>query len=198
MDRHNTRENLFTNDPTRIIYISDKINHSDIGLLCFNIAYYNQVDDEAEQNQKNYIRKPIKLFINSTGGSTYDMWAAIDAILTSKTPIYTYCTGYAMSSAFKIYLAGHKRFATRHATFMYHQVILNQWGTYESIKEEQIENDWAQNKIEEYILSKTKLTKKILNDVRKSKKNLFIHEDEFIKFGIVDEIIKEVDYELEG
>lgn len=30
------------------------------------------------------------------GGGVYDTWALIDIILNSKTPIYTYCAGYAI------------------------------------------------------------------------------------------------------
>lgn len=61
-------------------------------------------------------RDPIKLYINSCGGTIYDMWALIDAIQNSKTPIHTYCMGYAMSAAFDIFLAGHKRYCYKHST----------------------------------------------------------------------------------
>ena len=84
-----------------------------MGCLCFNLLYVLQEDNEKDQKQKNYKREPIKLYINSNGGAIDDMWSLIDIMLNSKTPIYTYCTGYAMSAGFLIFLAGSKRFMTK-------------------------------------------------------------------------------------
>ena len=90
--------------------------------MIWYLLYQIQEDDEKDEKEKDYNREPIKLYINSYGGSIYDMWGLIDVILNSKTPIYTYCTGYAMSAAFKIFLAGHKRYCYKHSIFMYHQM----------------------------------------------------------------------------
>lgn len=115
-----TRDNTYTNTNKKTFYLSDNVDNESIGKLIWDILYQIREDDEKDEKEKDYKREPIKLYINSYGGSVYDMWGLIDIILNSKTPIYTYCTGYAMSAAFKIFLAGHKRYCYKHSTFMYH------------------------------------------------------------------------------
>ncbi|MGN0106192.1 MAG: ClpP family protease, partial [Hominilimicola sp.] len=139
---------------------------------------------------KDYKRKPIKIYISSNGGFVYDMWALIDIILTSKTPVYTYCTGYAMSAGLQIFLAGHKRYCSKHATFVYHQLSGGVVGTYQSMAENMDESKYQQNAIEEYVRSRTNITMKQLEEIRIKKHDVFIHSDEALDLGIVDEIIE--------
>ena len=105
----------------RIFYINNDIDES-LGELCFDLLCLIRKDDKDEKNIKDFKRKPIRLYVQSYGGDIYSMWALIDIILSSKTPVYTYCTGYAMSAGFKIFLAGEKRFISKHAVLMYHQL----------------------------------------------------------------------------
>lgn len=106
----------------RIIYLANDIRNISIGYTNAYLLSLIEKDDKGEAKEKEYKREPIKIYINSYGGNLYDMWSLIDIILNSKTPIYTYCTGYAMSAGFKIFLAGHKRFVSKHATLLYHQL----------------------------------------------------------------------------
>lgn len=106
----------------RIIYLANDIRNISIGHTNAYLLSLIEKDDKGEAKEKEYKREPIKIYINSYGGNLYDMWSLIDIILNSKTPIYTYCKGYAMSAGFKIFLAGHKRFVSKHATLLYHQL----------------------------------------------------------------------------
>lgn len=117
------------------------------------------------------------------------MWGLIDIILNSKTPIYTYCTGHAMSAAFKIFLAGHKRFCYKHSTFMYHQISFWRSGKYQDLVEDREEMDWLNKKIEEYVIDRTNLTKDDIKEIREKKKDFYIHSDKAVKYGIVDEVL---------
>lgn len=184
-----TKENTYCNEENRLFYLSDDVDNSSIGQLCWSLISQLQEDDEKESKEKDFVRKPIKIYINSYGGSVYDMWALIDIILNSKTPIYTYCTGYAMSAAFKIFLAGHKRFATKHATFMYHQMSCRKSGKYQDLVEDRKEMDYLQKSIEEYVVDRTKLTQSDIDDIREKKKDFYIHPKEALKWGVIDEII---------
>lgn len=184
-----TKDNTYCNGDERLFYLSDDVDNSSIGQLCWSLLFLLQQDDKKEETEKNFVRKPIKLYINSYGGSTYDMWALIDIILISKTPIYTYCTGYAMSAAFMIFLAGHKRFVTKHATFMYHQMSCKRQGKYQDLVEDRQQMDYLQKTIEEYVIDRTKLTQADIDDIREKKKNFFIHSVDALKWGIVHEVI---------
>lgn len=176
-------------DDYRIIYLSDDIDSSSIGTAVSHLLKYIAEDDKKDEKKKNYKRKPVKIYINSFGGGVYDMWALIDVIAASKTPIYTYCTGYAMSAGFKIFLAGHKRFCTKHATFLYHQLSSFIGGKHMDIIEAVEENERLQTEIEKYVMSRTSITKEQIKKVRRNKIDWYIPADEALKLGIVDEII---------
>ena len=52
---------------------------------------------------------PVKLHINSLGGSLLDCFSTVDYIRTSKVPIHTIIEGSAASAATIISVSGHKR-----------------------------------------------------------------------------------------
>ena len=184
------KENVLVNTSKRIFYLSDNISNETIAQLNFNLIYLLNEDDEKENEQKNYERKPIKIFINSRGGNVYDMWSLIDIMLNSKTPIYTYCTGYAMSAAFEIFLAGSRRFTSNHATFLYHQTNNGMYGKYQDVIDNQEEWEWVQNRIEEYVASRTKITTEMLKYNREHKKDWYIHTTEALHLGIATDNIE--------
>lgn len=99
-----TKDNTYANTGKRLYFLSDDVDNESIGQLTWNILHQLAEDDEKDKKEKDYKREPIKIYINSYGGEVYDMWGLIDIIVNSKTPIYTYCTGYAMSAAFNIFL----------------------------------------------------------------------------------------------
>lgn len=79
-----TRNNTYTNTNNRTFYLSDDVNNESIGKLMWDILYQIREDDKTDEKEKDYKREPIKLYINSYGGSVYDMWGLIDVILNSK------------------------------------------------------------------------------------------------------------------
>lgn len=185
----NTADNVLINTDSRLFYISDHIDNDSIGKMCFNLLYLLKQDDDEETEKKDFKRKPIKIYINSYGGKIYDMWALIDIIEKSKTPIYTYCTGYAMSAAFEIFLAGHKRFGSRHSTFMYHQMSHYNYGKYQDLVEDREEMNFLNKSNEQYVIERTKIPEHYINEIREKKKDVYFHANTALEYGIIDEII---------
>ena len=83
------------------------------------IRFWNKVDEEAGLIKEE--RKPIKLYINSWGGSLTAAYTIINAIELSETPIWTINIGTAYSAGFFIFITGHKRFAYPLSSFLYHE-----------------------------------------------------------------------------
>lgn len=183
-----SRDNIYINTDERIFYLTDAIDENTLSRINFNILYILQEDEREEKKLKEYERKPIKLFINSPGGNTYDMWSLIDILLTSKTPIHTCCTGYAMSAAFMIFLAGSERIITSHATLMYHQLSGFRHGKYQDLVEDRAELDWIQTQIDEYVVERTKITKDDLSKNRERKQDWYFHGDDAIKYGVATRV----------
>lgn len=183
------KENIMIDTEQRLFYLSDEIDNTSIGTMCFNLLRLLQSDDEQEEKEKNFKRQPIKIYINSYGGTIYDMWSLIDIIINSKTPIYTYCLGYAMSAGFMIFLAGHKRFIGKNATLLYHQLSGGQIGKYTDIKQNIGEYDRVQADIEIYVINRTKISKEKIIEIREKKIDWYIHSENAIDYGIADEVI---------
>jgi len=133
--------------------------------------------------------EPIKLIINSFGGEIYSGLALIDTIDNSPTPIYTICHGSAMSMALIIYAAGHQRYASKNATFMYHEAAYPIEGKVVHHKQELKEVERIDKICDDYLLSKTSFTQKQFNDVKKTQGEWYFDVEIAQKYGLVNEIL---------
>lgn len=155
-----------------------KINEDDVRLT----RYYKYQNIE-------YNPKPIEIYIDSYGGSVYQCFGLMGVIENSKTPVHTIVTGCAMSCGFMILITGHKRFGYRLSTPLYHQVSSVGWGKLEDLETDLKESRRLQNIIEQETLSKTKITKAKLTEIRKTKTDWYMNAKEALNLGVIDAII---------
>lgn len=186
-----TRDNMYIDTNKRVFYIHDGIDEDSMSRICYHLLWLLNDDQEKENKEKDYTRQPIKIYINSHGGYVDDMWSLVDIILNSKTPIYTYSTGYADSCGFFIFIAGHKRYITKHTKMCCHQFSSCVRGTYQDIKEQTEDLDRLWRDFEEYICTQTKITKARLQEVREKKLDWYIYSEESIGLGVATDIISE-------
>ena len=85
------------------------------------IRFWNIADDELGMSLSD--REPIKIYINSIGGSLDAAMTIMNPIQISRTPVYTFNIGSVHRESFLAYIAGHKRFAYADSTFMYTDTI---------------------------------------------------------------------------
>jgi ATP-dependent Clp protease protease subunit len=142
-----------------------------------------------EEDAKKTQKEPIKLIINSFGGELYSGLALVDVIDNSLTPIHTICHGSAMSMALVVFAAGHKRFASKYATFMYHEASYETDGKVLHHKQEIKEADRTDKICDTYFLSKTKFNAKQLKDIRDKRSEWYFDVKIAHKYGLVDEIL---------
>ena len=83
------------------------------------IQFFNRIDQEKKIDVNK--RTPIKIYIDSNGGSLTACFTIIDAIIMSKTPVWTINIGKAYSAGFFIFITGHKRFAYPNSSFLFHE-----------------------------------------------------------------------------
>ncbi len=102
---------------------------------------------------------------------------------------HTIVTGCAMSCGFLILLAGHKRFAHKMSTPLYHQVSTGFFGKVQDMEEKLEEAKRLQTQIEDYTKSRTKIGKKKLREILENKKDWYMSADEALELGVVDEIL---------
>jgi ATP-dependent Clp protease protease subunit len=133
--------------------------------------------------------EPIKLIINSFGGEVYSGLALIDTIDNSLTPVYTICHGSAMSMALIVYAAGHNRYASKNATFMYHEAAYPIEGKVAHHKQELKEVERVDSICDNYLLSKTSFTQKQFNAVKKTQGEWYFDVKIAQEYGLVNEIL---------
>lgn len=189
-DRGSDKNSVLSSGEDRLFFIYGDITSKNCASIAYDITQINIEDDRKDKKEKNYTREPIRIFINSYGGSVYAMWMLIDAVDVSKTPVYTYCNGYCMSAAFQIFLSGHKRFVSRHATLMYHQIYCWRSGKYQDMVDDREHMDHLNKQIEDYVIERTKLSSEDLIQIREKKKDTYYTADDAINLGIADEVMK--------
>jgi len=140
-------------------------------------------------SQNTYDREPIHLYLNSFGGSGYDMLGLIDIIRNLKTPVYTYCFGKCMSAGLILFMVGDRRYISRNSTLMLHQLASGYIGKVQDMVENVDEMERMQNLVEDLIMLHTHIDEEYLQEVRYRKLDCYIDAEQSIELGIADEII---------
>src|SRR5690606_17112275 len=153
------------------------------------IVEINRHDDEQEKKDENYVREPIKLIVNTYGGSVYDGFALTAVIDTSVTPVHTYLYGKAMSMGFIIFASGHKRFMHQLATLMYHQFSLGIHDKLEGIEQNMEHNKALMHRYDQYITSVSNVLTASMDNAKIEKRGWYICAEESKSYRVVDEIL---------
>ena len=107
----------------------------------------------------------------------------------SKTPVWTICTGAAYSGGFFTFIAGHRRFAYDHASFLYHEgatatgADAGKFRNYAEFYQKELEQ------LKEVTLKYTKITPEEYKEHIKD--DWWMTAEEALKYGVCDEIAKE-------
>jgi ATP-dependent protease ClpP protease subunit len=123
--------------------------------ICSLIRYWNLVD--ANDGVTAETRIPIKIIIDSHGGSLEAAFTIIDIIRISRTPVYTFNIGACYKEALFVFLAGLKRFSLPRASFLLSKNVATfledaQQSNYDKFLEKQ------NNELKQLILEKTNMT----------------------------------------
>lgn len=178
---------------TRNLYFTSQVDQSSISNLSRAILEINANDKflikQYELFGLDYKPKPIKIYIDSYGGAVYQCFGLLGIMDSSETPIHTIVTGAAMSCGFMMAIHGHKRFAYKHATLMYHQISSGTWGKLREMEEDIEETRRLQEKIEEMTVKKTNISLSTLKENFERKKDWFMNAEIALKNGCIDQII---------
>lgn len=173
--------------------LNDRILYLDFDVDDSLVEYSRQIIrwNTADKDLPIEERKPIKILINSYGGSVDSCLHFIDTLLLSKTPIYTYNVGVAMSAGLYILLAGSKRFAYPNAQFLIHSGSGGASGTYEQSKSQMEHYTRCMDLLKKYVLERTTIPERVYNKKRSSE--WFLWAKDAIDNGIIDGVISSLD-----
>ena len=182
----NHLRDYYRDEANRVIWIDDQVEGSSLKVV-EKILTYNREDFKVPVEE----RKPIKIFVDTPGGSVIVMWSIVNAIKMSKTPVWTinWCTAYSAGAI--ILAAGHKRFAMPGSTALVHS-----GSCYYSGNQEQVDNakkffDKIGKEADDFLLSRTKIDKKTFN--KKKASDWYFTTQESLDNGLVDKIIESFD-----
>lgn len=174
------------NSLDRHLYVADI--ESGIGSTIDSmIRFWNRRDEEEGLNIEE--RKPIKIYIDSCGGSLTDAFTIIDSIRMSKTPVITIATGCAYSAGFFIFISGHKRIAYPHASFLYHEGSATNGGTASQFRNFADFYDIQLTQLKQIVLDYTDIDEDEYNKHKKD--DWWMTAEDAINYGIADEIAEE-------
>lgn len=179
--------NFYRNAKDRIFYIEYELERENLIEVAKFILAINKADEGVPVEE----RKPIRLYIYSYGGEIDACIYFLNICKLSKTPIWTYNLAIAMSGGLVLLLAGQKRFAMKDSLALIHQGGQESGGgTFEQVQSS-AENYKKRIKVmEDWILERTRIPKAVYN--RKKGKEWYLQDNEQIEYGIVDEIISDV------
>lgn len=168
----------------RRLYINYDIDEDIIDNVVYHILRYNRIDREVPVED----RKPIVIYINSSGGSLTAGFSLIDAIASSKTPVYTVNLAECYSMGFLIFLAGEKRFSLSNSTYLCHDGISMAYGSMSKVRDRmEFETGQMEKHIEEYVLSRTSITKDQYKE--NYRKEWYFYPTEAKELGVVTHIV---------
>ena len=137
----------------RIVWMDDEITDVNTIEISKMIIKWNKEDKDIPVEE----RKPIKILIFSPGGNLYATLGLIDVMLLSKTPVYTYNMGIAMSGGLLLLLAGSKRYALPRSSVLIHSGSSEQGGTYEQIEAQTEAYKKLMKIMKDYILERSEI-----------------------------------------
>ena len=136
--------------------------------------------------------EPIKLHINTEGGTLSDSFAIYDTIKTIRAPVYAITQGMCASGGLILLLACEKKFSTENTIFFYHQPILSTEGfnSLDSSQEIAKAYELFNNLYDNTIKKETSIKEKDWLNNFKGKTTKYFTANEAKKFGFIDTIIK--------
>lgn len=175
-----------------------------IDIMDNTIMFYGEVNDQNAMTLNKAIRgidkdlqifqvkygaepPPIKLYINSPGGSIFAGLSIVDTIKNSKIPVHTYIDGSACSAATLISCVASKRFMFEHSFMLIHQLRTGMWGKFEEFKDEMENLEMFMDRIRDIYLKNSKMSKKQVTDFLKREK--YFDAKTCLELGLIDEIV---------
>lgn len=168
---------------SRKLYLNSGIDLCTVEDIVKHIIRYNVEDKDIPVEE----RKPIKLYITSNGGDVYAGFELIDVIENSKTPVHTINLGYQFSMGFLLGLSGHKRFASKHSKFLWHDGTSGTLNSTAKVRDEMEFQNRNEDRIRQFILDHTKIDPDLYDS--KLRVEWYMFADEAKELGVVDYII---------
>jgi len=131
-------------------------------------------------------RPPVHLYINSFGGDLFASIAAYSYLRQLRYPVFAHVVGCAMSGATLILLGCERRFVSKHAVILIHQLRTGFWGRHDELKDETLNADLMMEQLRAIYGERTDMSKKEVNALLK--RDLYLSPEQALRLGFVNDI----------
>ncbi len=164
---------------------------SDASLTSTLVEYileFNRADEGIPSEE----RKPIRLYINSPGGSVTEGFALVSMIELSKTPIYTINVGQWSSMAFLIGIAGHRRFSLPASSFLMHDGSTFAFGSTSKAQDKMdFEKRFDQEIVKTHVLKHSNMRSSEYDAL--ARVEYYLLPEDALERGFIDEIVTSIE-----
>lgn len=174
----------------RNIYLNDQIDEDVIENAVMHILRFNREDKHKPISE----RKPIRIYMNSPGGSVVDGLVLVDAIIQSKTPVHGILLGMAYSMCGYVLIVCDERYALPHSSVLIHDGTAGAMTSGNKFKDLAKFYESLDKKTKHLIVSRTKISSELYEEKRD--REFYFFADEGKELGVIDKIIG-VDCELD-
>ena len=168
---------------SRTVLISDPIDHKLTARITAQLLHLDHEDP----------KEPIKVFINSPGGSADDGYAIYDMIRFIRPRVKIISAGLSASAATAIMLAAAKedRLALPNARIMIHQPSMRSFGAAEDIKRTAEQILKLRQRINELYAQETgQPLEKVSED---TDRDYWMSADEAVEYGLISRVVASLD-----
>ena len=186
-DEDDDDDNLIEVMNNHIYFYSDVSNKS---AFEFNKAMEKIKIENLSLKTKYDVNPVIHVHINSYGGCLYSGFCIVDIIRKAQNEgfeVYTYCEGKVASAGTLISVVGNRRFISKNAVMLIHQLSSAFWGKFEEFQDEYDNCSMLMKKLKNIYKENTKFKKRDLDKLLK--RDLWLEADKCKQHGLVDEII---------
>ena len=134
---------------------------------------------------------PIRIHLNTDGGSLADALAIYDCIRSIESPVVIVATGTCASAGLVILSAAEVRLATEHTIFFYHQAILppEAISSFEQIDSNHAAYQLCQTTYDGILKERSKMTKTMYKKEFLGRTSKYFTSEEAYKYKLLDGII---------
>jgi ATP-dependent Clp protease protease subunit len=163
----------------RIVFLGDEVTAELTNVVVAQLLFLSNEDAKA----------PVKLYINSPGGSVYAGMGIYDTLQYIPCPVETYVVGAAASMAAVLFAAGTpgKRFVLPHSRIMIHQPLGGARGPATDIKIELDEMLRTQKQL--YQVLARHCNKSVEQIEKDCDRNNWMDAEQSVSYGIADKVL---------
>lgn len=168
----------------RMIYINEDVTDEWIDKVTMQIILLNMEEEDIPKEEL----KPIRIYLNTYGGSADTCLHLIQVIENSRIPIHIHVLAMAASAGLYITVAGHHRVGYKNSIFLLHKGSISVGGNASSAEDTMdFYKGPVQEKFDDLIIRRTHIDTAELKKIKRNE--TYCLGEEALRYGFIDQVI---------